>query len=118
MNRKKELKEQYKSFKPDMGVFIIRSNTYNKCYIEGAKNLTGKINRSKFQLDFGSFPNKELQEEWQELGEAGFTFEILEILEYEEDEGKTDYSEELKLLEMVWEEKLLQQGLEFYKGSL
>ncbi|HPT91000.1 MAG TPA: GIY-YIG nuclease family protein, partial [Acetivibrio sp.] len=34
MDRKKELKELYKTMKPDMGVFIIRSNSDNKYFIQ------------------------------------------------------------------------------------
>ena len=41
--------------------------------------------------------------------------EVLEKLKYDKDESKTDYSEELAILKMVWEEKLLQKGMEFYK---
>jgi len=114
MDRRKELKEQYKQMKPDMGIFIIHSNFNNKCYIEGTQDLKSKINRTKFQLEFGSFSNKELQKEWKEHGEASFTIDVLENLKYDKDESKTDYSEDLALLQMIWEEKLSQKGMEFY----
>ncbi|AET69017.1 hypothetical protein Desor_3534 [Desulfosporosinus orientis DSM 765] len=114
MNRKKELKEQYRQLKPEMGVFMIRSNRNNKCLIEGTLRLNATINRVKFQLDFGSYPNRELQKEWKEYGEANFTFRILENLEYEKDETKTDYSDELELLQMDWEERMAKQDFEFY----
>lgn len=114
MNRKKELKALYKDWKPDMGIFIIKSNSYNKCYIEGTQDLKGTINSTKFKLNFGNHPNKELQKEWKEQGESAFTIEILENLKYDKDELKTDYSEELAILKMICEEKLLKQGMEFY----
>lgn len=44
MDRKKELKEQYRQMKPQMGIFIIRSNPSNKCYFESTQNLRGRIN--------------------------------------------------------------------------
>lgn len=69
----------------------------------------------RFKLDYGNHPNKELQREWQEYGEANFSIEVLEKLEYDKDETKTDYSEELALLKMIWEEKLLQRGVELYR---
>lgn len=47
--------------KPDMGIFIIRNNFNNKCYIEATQNLKGAINSIKFKLGFGNHPNKELQ---------------------------------------------------------
>lgn len=114
MNRKKELKEQYRQLKPEMGVYMIRSNRSNKCLIEATPRLKATINRVKFQLDFGSYPNRELQKEWAEYGENNFTFEILEVLEYEKDETKTDYADELDLQRMDWEEKMVNQHFEFY----
>lgn len=115
MDRKKELKELYKSMKPDMGLFIIKSNFNNKCYIEGTKDLKGIINRFRFQLNLGNFPNEELQKEWKEHGEDSFTIEILEKLQYDEDESKSNYSEELEIMKMIWEEKLSKKDMEFYK---
>lgn len=115
MNRRKELKELYKNTKPDMGIFIVKSKlNKNKSYIEAAQDLKSKMNRAKFQLDLGNHPNIELQQEWKAQQESSFTIEILEILEYDEDEVKTDYQEELNILKMIWEEKLLKKGIELY----
>jgi len=116
MDRKKELKEQYRQMKPDMGILIIRSKVNNKCYIEGTQDLKSRINRYKFQLGFGSHPSQELQKDWKESGESNFIMEVLENLEYDKDESKTDYMEDLTLLQMIWEEKLTKQGWEFYKN--
>lgn len=113
-NRRKELIEQYKQMKPDMGIFWIRSKTDNKCFLETSQNLKGKMNSTRFQLDAGSHPNLELQREWREHGPDRFEFEVLELLKYDKDETKTDYSEELAILKMVWEEKLRERGMEFY----
>ena len=115
MDRKKELKLQYKQTKPDMGIFIIRSKGKNKCYIEATKDLRGRINGTKVRLDAGMHPNKELQKEWKASGSENFTIEILENLKYDKDESKTDYTEELALLQMIWEEKLQKENMEFYK---
>jgi hypothetical protein len=99
-----------------MGIFIIRSNTRNKCHIEGTQNLRATLNGTKFKLQMGAHPNRELQKEWMEQGEGNFTIEILEQLEYDKDETKTDYSDDLALLLMDWEEKLAKENLELYKG--
>ncbi len=106
MERRKELKEAYKNTKPDMGIFMIKSILNNKYHLESTQNLKGGINRVKFQLKFGSYTNKELQKEWSEHGEENFTIEILEQLKYDEDTTKTDYTEELAILQLIWEEKL------------
>jgi len=99
-----------------MGVFIISSSYNSKCYVEKATDLKSKMNRARFQLEFGNHPNKELQKEWKEGGEKQFTIEVLEKLGYDKDESKTDYTEELAILEMIWKEKLLQKCLKFYKN--
>lgn len=114
MDRKKELKEQYKQMKPQMGIFIIRSNINNKCHIESTSNLRSTMNGAKFKLEAGNFPNRELQKAWNEQGEANFRIEILENLEYDKDESKTDYADDLALLQMEWEEKLGKECWEFY----
>lgn len=115
MDRKKELKQQYLQMKPDMGLFLIRSKANNMCYIEGTQNLKAKINATKFKLEAGSHPNRELQKSWQDFGAANFTIEILEKLEYDKDELKIDYTEDLALLQMIWEEKLTKENMEIYK---
>lgn len=111
MNRRKELVEQYKQMKPDMGIFWIRSKSSQRCYIETAQDIKSKINRTKFQLEAGLHPNQELQQEWKQFGEANFIIEVLEKLKYDKDESKTDYSEELQILKMEWEEKLAKSDI-------
>lgn len=114
-SRKKELARQYKQMKPQMGIFIIRCNN-NKCYIQATKDLRGVINGTKAKLQAGYHPCGELQKEWNELGSDAFTIEILEELEYEED--KTDYTDDLTLLQMMWEEKLTSKNMKFYKKRI
>lgn len=110
---KKELKEQYLQMKSDMGIFIIKCKKNNKYYIEATQDLKSRTNRAVFQLKFGSHPNKELQSDWKEFGEDNFILEISDRLEYDKDEMKTDYTEELEILKMVREEKLV--DMESYK---
>jgi hypothetical protein len=106
VNRKKELKEKYKNTRPDMGVFKIASRVSGSCYLYSAQNMNGLMNRYRFQLGVGSHPNRALQDEWNEQGEGSFEFAVLERLEYDRDESKTDYSEELEMLHLIWTEKL------------
>lgn len=114
MDRRKELKEIYKNTKPDMGIFIVKSDLDNKCYIEASGDLKSKMNRTKFTLDLGNFNSKELQKQWKEQNGSNFTIEILEKLEYDDNDTKTDYQEELNILKMICVEKLLSKGIEFY----
>jgi hypothetical protein len=116
--RKKELIQQYKQMKPPMGIFIIRSKVNNKCYIQATQDLRGVMNGAIVRLEAGMHPNRELQREWKDFGSDNFTIEILENLEYDKDESKTDYKEELTLLQIIWEEKLAKQKLELYKKRI
>lgn|GEM_PF-6400169 len=51
----------------------------------------------------GSHPNRELQKGWLEYGEADFTIEVLQYLDYDKDGAKTDYQEELALIRpLLW----------------
>ena len=114
MDRKKELKEQYKNTKPDMGIIKIKSDLSNKCYLEATRRIKGAINKNLFTLDFGSHINKELQKEWSEKGKEHFKIEVLDELEYDEDTD-TDCRKDLEMLLCMWKEKLGEQGIEFYK---
>lgn len=77
--------------------------------------MRDRLNSTKFRLGAAAHPNRELQKEWKDFGAGNFTIEILENLEYDKDEFKTDYTEDLTWLKMIWEEKLLKQKLDFYK---
>lgn len=118
MDRKKELKQQYKQMKPDMGIFIIRCNEEKKCHIQTAQDLKGVMNGALARLGGGFHPNQELVKDWKEKGQGAFSMEILEHLAYDKDESKTDYSEELAILEMIWQEKLTKEGYTFYRKSI
>lgn len=113
--RRKELKELYKQMKPEMGIIIIRSKAENKCCIKASADLKSAMNSTARKLDVPCYPNKELQKAWTEQGANAFTIEILDRLEYSTDDSKSDYSEDLELLEEIWKEKLAAQGMTFYK---
>lgn len=92
--------------KPAMGIFVIRSKAGDYHYLETTQDLKGTMNKTVFQLRFGSHPNKILQEIWKEKGENSLIVKILEVLPYDRDECKTDYAEELSILKCLWEDKL------------
>lgn len=113
--REKELKRQYKEMKPDMGVFWIHPREGKTCYLQATPDFRGVMNGALVRLRGGMHPFRSLQKAWSELGEEAFCIEILEQLPYDKDEIKTDYSEDLELLRMIWEERLSEQGYSFYR---
>ena len=44
-------------------------------------DITSVLNRHRFQLDNGSFPDAELQRDWTSLGADGFDVETVDLLE-------------------------------------
>ncbi|NLY10706.1 MAG: GIY-YIG nuclease family protein [Firmicutes bacterium] len=113
-SRRKELVEQYKQMKHDMGIFWIHCKVNDKYFLETSQNLKARINREKFQLDTGFHPNRELQSDWKELGAENFEIEVLELLKYDEDNSKEDYTEELEILKYIWDEKLNKRNMKAY----
>ena len=103
--RKRELKEQYKAMRPEMGVFVFRCVPTGKNYVGWTHDLKGTLNSLRFQLELGSCREKALQEAWRVHGGAAFCVDVLEKLPYDkDDETKTDYSEELTLLCRLWQD--------------
>lgn len=83
MDRKKELKLQYKQMKPEMGIFIIRSKVNGRYFLKGTQDLRGGLNGTRVKLRCGLHPCREFQKEWDEFGPDNFIIEILERLTYD-----------------------------------
>ena len=104
MNRKKELKLQFKEIPVEAGVYQIKNNRNNKIYIGSTRNFK-TLNGIKFSLETNTYTtNRALQREWNEFGKDAFTFEVLEKLKKNDDPY---YSEKEALidLEVKWLEK-------------
>lgn len=108
MDRKKELKEQYKEMKTEGGVYQIKNTKNQKVFVAATPNLK-TINGKQMMLRGGGHKNRQLQEEWNQFGEDAFVFEVLEVLE-EKKEGFFDKAEELKKMEKKWLDKLQPYG--------
>lgn len=112
--RKKELMEQYRQARTQMGVYCVRCADGAPVYLGASQNLPAIFNSYRFQLQNKAFPhNRRLLADWQACGPEGGAFEVLEVLEYDKDnELKTDYHEDLAVLKEFWREKLLAEGHE------
>ncbi len=104
MDRKKELKQQYKEIKTEAGVFQVRNTRNEKILIDSTRNLK-TLNGKEFQLRSGIYPNKRLAEELLQYGPEAFVIEVLEVLEKKED-AFFDERDALKKLQAHWIEKL------------
>jgi len=106
-------KLEYKLSHRPMGVFEIRNTANGKVFVDSSLNIPGKINRHKFQLNAGAHPSKELQRDWNDLGENCFEFETLEDVLPRPD-SNYDYAADIETLEDLWLEKLEPYGEKGY----
>ena len=112
MDRKEKIKKYKQTVQP-MGVYQIKNLKNGRIFIGSAKNLQGKINSHKFQLKNGLHLNKEMQQDYLEAGAESFSFDVLDVLPPKEDVNY-NYSEDLKVLEAMWLEKLQPFGEKGY----
>jgi len=114
MESRKEIIKKYKMTHTPMGVYKISAVNSNNFYIGSSLNLTGIYNRHKFELNTGIHSIKELQDAWNENGEKGISFEILDKLEPKEDPAY-NYAEDIKTLEDLWMDKLEKTGKNYFR---
>ena len=105
MQRRKEIHREYKERVKPSGVFLIKNLVSGKVLLGSSLNLEGPLNKHRFMLKINSHPNKELQEDWNELGPERFTFEIVETVQIKH-HPNFNLKDELILLEEIWLEKL------------
>jgi hypothetical protein len=95
---------EYRQRKREMGVYLFECAEGGR-YIGRADDPKGAINKNVFQLKMGSHPNKRLQKEWSDRGEAAFSVRVVDSLDYDE-ETKEECAEELAMLFDDWKLKL------------
>ena len=78
--RQKALKLAYKEARPPMGLFAIRNLANGRMYVDKSMNLTASLNRHRMELRQGVHRHRALMADWRSLGEANFSFEVLERL--------------------------------------
>ena len=113
---KKEAKRKYKETLPPMGIYQVKNLANNKVLIGYSKNLHGKSNSYKFQLNAGTHINNELQTEYNKFGEENFVFEVLDYLDPKEGVNY-DYTKDLEALEELWIEKIQPFGDKGYNKN-
>jgi len=102
---KQDIKREYKERSKPAGVFQVKNTANGKVLLGSSLNLEGPLNSHKFMLTIGRHRNQALQKDWDEYGPENFVFEVLEIVKVQDDPN-FDLSDELKLLEQIWIEKL------------
>lgn len=76
-DRRKELRDAYKSRRPDMGVVELRCTATGQRFLGITRDAAKELNSLRAKLNGGGHPNRPLQQLWSEHGENGFDFRLL-----------------------------------------
>lgn len=101
-DRKRELRNEYKQTRLEMGILLFHCLPTDTAYLAAVADTRGKLNGSLVKLQTGSHPDKQLQQAYATHGRDAFTCKVLDVLAYDEDVTKTDYSKDLDALLELW----------------
>ena len=97
LKRKKELLNEWKNRRPEMGIITIRCKDTGDLFAGISKDTQVEFNSQQFKLSVNLHPNKQLQKLWEQYGENGFDYTVVKVLKYEDPkEDQTD-----KLMELL-----------------
>jgi len=105
MNRK-SLIRAYKETRRPMGVYRIHNTRDDRSLIGRSVDLPAILNRERVSLRFGNHPNAALQRDWATLGPDAFVFEVLDTLKAPDEQPDYDPTDDLRVLEELWIERL------------
>ena len=95
-NRKKQLIEEYRNRKPEMGVISYHCKATEESFLGISKDTRADFNSISCKLAANYHPNKRLLELWNQYGEDGFVLSVVKILKYED--PLEDHTKDLEAL--------------------
>lgn len=101
---RKESARKFKELPPHRGVYAVRCAATNSVWVGLSRNLPATKNGLWFQLRMGSGPDTPLQQQWNQLGEAAFRYEIVE--ELAADVHELAVEDQLKEKKAAWVQRL------------
>ena len=112
---KRAANREYKEAKIAAGVYRVHNLAEDRSLIGASVNVAAILNRHRSGLRMGGHENKELQRDFNRLGEAGFAFEVLDELTGTDLPG-FDLKRDLAVLEQLWLERLEPYGERGYNS--
>lgn len=79
--RRKELLQEYKHRRRDMGVISLRCKTTDESFLGISTDVNADFNSNRAKLKGNGHPNKKLLALWKEYGSDDFEFTVLKSLE-------------------------------------
>jgi hypothetical protein len=104
MDRKERVR-QYKETPRPAGVYRVVHTPSGRTLLGSSSDAPARLNRVLTQLRTRGHPNRALQRDWNADGPDAFVFEVLDLLPPRED-ADGDPSDDLRMLEELWLEKL------------
>jgi len=89
-----------------MGIYRVHNVRDNRSLIGRSVDLPAILNRERVSLRFGMHANAALQRDWNALGPDAFVFEVLDTLEAPKDQPDYDPTDDLRVLEALWLDRL------------
>lgn len=110
MDRRKELKEQYKLRKIVGAVYRIVNKENGRFYLRSTDDIKATRNLIGGWNIFGSCSLPPIQEDWKKFGSEAFYLEELDLLEKTELQTTAEFRSDLHTLLEMWSEKLPQEN--------
>lgn len=111
---RKALTRAYKESRRPMGVYCVRNLETGEALIGRSVDLPSILNRERLTLRIGGHPNRRLQQDWTARGADAFVFEVLDTLAWPENTPDFDPTDDLRLLEAMWRERMQPDGVGSY----
>lgn len=92
--KRKNLIQAYKLRQAEMGIIQLKNTMTADRYVTISRDTQADLNSQRFKLKANWHPNKELQSQWNDVGEGAFEFSVVELLDY--DETTTNHTELLE----------------------
>ena len=102
---RKALIQQYKQTPRPVGVGVVRNRVSGKTLVVAGVDIPSLLNRHQAQLRRLRHGNKALQDDWNSEGPDAFEFTVLDTIKPSDQPGY-DPTEDLRVLEALWLEKL------------
>lgn len=105
-DRKRQLKDQYKHQRNVGAVYVLACSGNHRRWIRATTDIHGILSRFRFAVSMKGCPDPVTRAECDRYGWESISLTVLEELEMKEDQTIEEFSDEMKLLEEMWTEKL------------
>lgn len=101
MDKRRELRNQYRERRALGGVYVITNTANGKYLLAHTPDLASARNRFAFAVTTGSAVHPRMREDWGTFGGGAFALEVLEELEQGQEQTRAAFIEDLKTLEQL-----------------